>query len=160
QVVISFPNLEVGDAIEIKWTTRGKNPEYQGQFFSRYTFGDDSYPVAVDELRVRLPRTQGLKFAVSSGKIEPVVRDDGDHRTYHWRVTNRRQLPQDDNLPPKEELRMQVGFSTFTSWDEVGKWKDQIRTRCWECTPEVRKVVEAVTRGLTTPEQKARALTY
>src|SRR5262245_20379857 len=28
QLVISFPNLAVGDVLEVKWTTRGKNPEY------------------------------------------------------------------------------------------------------------------------------------
>src|SRR5262249_29462453 len=54
QLVISFPSLEVGDVIEVKWTTRGKNPEHAGQFFTRYTFGDDQYPVVHDELRVRL----------------------------------------------------------------------------------------------------------
>jgi tetratricopeptide (TPR) repeat protein len=160
QVVISFPFLEVGDAIEVKWTTRGKNPEFQGHFATRYTFGDDSFPVVLDELRVRLPRTKALKFATRGGTVEPVVRDEGELRTYHWRATNRRQLPQDDNLPPKEELRLQLGCSTFASWDEVGKWKEQIRARYMECTPEIRKVVETVTRGLDTPEQKARALTY
>src|SRR5207302_1720302 len=55
QLVISFPSLEVGDAIEVKWTTRGKNPEHQGRWFTRYTFGDDQFPVVRDELRVRTP---------------------------------------------------------------------------------------------------------
>src|SRR5262249_42205388 len=48
QLVISYPSLEVGDVVEVKWTTRGKNPEHQGQFFTRYTFGADTYPVVVD----------------------------------------------------------------------------------------------------------------
>src|SRR5262249_43275716 len=34
QLVISFPSLEVGDTFEVKWSTRGRNPEYQGQFFT------------------------------------------------------------------------------------------------------------------------------
>ena len=44
QLVISFPTLEVGDTVEVKWTTRGSNPEHQGHFFTRYTFGDDRIP--------------------------------------------------------------------------------------------------------------------
>ena len=44
ELVISFPGLEVGDVMEVHWTTRGKHPEYQGQFFNRYTFGHDKYP--------------------------------------------------------------------------------------------------------------------
>ena len=36
QLIISFPGLEVGDTIEVKWSLRGKNPEHAGQFFTRY----------------------------------------------------------------------------------------------------------------------------
>src|SRR5207244_1093286 len=63
QVVISFPNLQIGDIIEVKWTTRGKNPQYFGQFFTRYTFGDDRYPTLRDELRVRVPNSKKLTFS-------------------------------------------------------------------------------------------------
>ena len=35
-----------------------------------------------------------------------------------------------------------------------------MRADCWQCTPEIRQVVQQTTRGLKTPEQKARALTY
>jgi tetratricopeptide (TPR) repeat protein len=160
QLIISFPNLEVGDVIEVKWTTRGKNPEYQGHFFTRYTFGDDRYPVALDELRVRLPKSRTLKYATVNGKVEPIVRDEGDDRLYLWRVTDRRELPQDESLPPREEMRLQVACSTFADWDEVGRWRRQLVADCWKCTEEVEKVVQEVTRGLDSAEAKARALTY
>jgi tetratricopeptide (TPR) repeat protein/transglutaminase-like putative cysteine protease len=160
QLIISFPNLEVGDAIEVKWTARGKNPEYQGQFFTRYNFGDDQYPAALDEMRFRLPRDRTLKYATVNGKLKPTIREAGDYRLYHWRVTNRPALPQDDNLPSREELRLQVVCSTFACWEEVGKWKQKLRADCWKCSQEIRKVVQKITRGLKTPEEKARALTY
>ena len=35
QLVISFPNLQVGDIYEVKWTVRGKNPEHDGHFFNQ-----------------------------------------------------------------------------------------------------------------------------
>lgn len=160
QVIISFPTLEVGDAIEVKWSVRGKNPEFQGHFFARYGFGDDRYPVVRDEMRVRLPKSRALKYACSGGKIEPNIQNDGDWRTYYWEAKNRPELPQDENLPSKEEFRLEVVCSTFTSWDEVLEWKRKLRTDCWNCTPEIRQVVEHVTRDLKTPLEKARALTY
>ncbi len=160
QLVISFPTLEVGDVFEVKWTTRGKNPEHGGHFFTRYTFGDDRYPVAVDEMFVRLPKARQLRHKVTGGALEPTVTEQGGQRTFHWRVTDRAQLPQDDSLPPKEELRLQLACSTFQSWDEVFKWKQGLRKDCWECTAELRKIVADVTRDLKTPEEKARALTY
>jgi tetratricopeptide (TPR) repeat protein len=160
QLVISFPDLDVGDVIEVKWTARGKNPEYLGQFFTRYNFGDDRYPVAVDEMWFRLPKSRTLKYAGVNGKLEPAVRTDGHYRLYHWRVTGCRSLPQDDNLPSKEELRLQVVCSTFASWEEVGRWKEKLRADCWKCTQEIRNTVREVTRGLKAPADKARALTY
>jgi len=160
QLVISFPDIGVGDVIEVKWTTRGKNPEHQGRFFTRYAFGDDTYPVVEDELYVRLPKTKKLCYATVAGKLEPVVEEKDGLRTYHWRTTNRPRLPLDDSLPSKEDLRLQISLSTFATWDEVYEWKKQLRADCWECTPEIRKTVVEVTKGLEKPTDKARALTY
>jgi tetratricopeptide (TPR) repeat protein len=160
QLIISFPSLEVGDVIEVKWTVRGRNPEHDGRFFTRYSFGDANYPVLVDEFRVRLPRDVPLKYTAVAGKIDPVRKEEGGWADYRWRVTNSRRLPQDDNLPSKEDMRPSVVCSTFASWEEVGRWKQRLRADCWECTPAVRALVQEVTRGLTTPEARARALTY
>jgi tetratricopeptide (TPR) repeat protein/transglutaminase-like putative cysteine protease len=160
QLVISYPSLEVGDVIEVKWTTRGKNPEHQGQFFARYTFGADTYPIVTDEMRVRLPKDRILKYQTTGGKLDPVIAEEGGNRTYHWRASNRRQLPQDEHLPSKEHLRLQASCSTFASWEDVHKWKQQLRKECWNCTPEVRQIIQDVTKDLQTPLEKARALTY
>jgi tetratricopeptide (TPR) repeat protein/transglutaminase-like putative cysteine protease len=158
-LIISFPRLEVGDCFEVKWTVRGKNPEHAGHFFTRYTFGDDRYPVVRDEMRVRLPKERTLKSASVGGRLDPEIKEEAGQRTYHWKVDNRPQLPQDDYLPSKEELRLQVACSTFASWDEVFKWKHNLRKDCWHCTADMRRIVQDVTKGLQTQEDKARALT-
>src|SRR2546423_3996357 len=84
QLVISFPNLEVGDCYEVKWTTRGKNPEFGGRFFTRVSFGDDQWPVVRDELRVRLPRGMPLHHATVNGEVQHRRHDAGDVRTHSW----------------------------------------------------------------------------
>src|SRR5262249_21367266 len=113
QLIISFPSLEVGDVIDVEWTVRGKNPEHAGQFFTRYTFGDANYPVAADELPVRLPKDMTFKFAPFAGKIEPDRVEEKDQGTvlYHWKAVNVPKPPQDENLPSKEELRVGVACS-------------------------------------------------
>jgi tetratricopeptide (TPR) repeat protein len=161
QLVISFPNLEVGDVYEVKWTTRGRNDEFFGKFFMRSSFGDDQYPVVRDEMRVRLPRDMPFKYASVNGKVEPAITDEGSsYRQYYWLVTNRPAPPQDSDRPSREELRLEVACSTFASWEEVGAWKEKLRAECWNCTPEIRDIVKQVTRDLKTPLEKARALTH
>lgn len=160
QLILSFPSLQVGDAYEVRWTVRGKDPEFGGEFFTRYTFGDDTYPIARDELHVRLPVAKPFKYAVINGKLDLKVTEKDGQKHYRWRVTNRPGLPRDTDHPSKEELRLQVACSTFASWDAVGQWKRTLRAECWKCTPEVRRTVAEITRGLKTPTEKARALTH
>src|ERR1700677_1775624 len=75
QLVISFPNLEVGDVYEVKWTVRGKNPEFGEHFFTRYTFGDDRYPTVREEMRIIIPKDKPLKFATINGKVEQTIHE-------------------------------------------------------------------------------------
>jgi tetratricopeptide (TPR) repeat protein len=159
-LILSLPTLEVGDVFEAKWTVRGKNPEHGGQFFTRYVFGDITYPVALDEFKVRVPKTMPFRYAVVGGKNEPSVTEDDDTRTYVWGAKNNKPLPQDDNLPPRDELRQTVAVSTFPSWEAVGEWKEKLRADCWVCNDELRKAVAEITKDIRQPVAKARALTY
>jgi tetratricopeptide (TPR) repeat protein len=160
QLIISLPTLEVGDVLEVKWTVRGRNPEYAGNFFTRYSFGDANYPVVLDELRVRMPKSKTFRYACVNAKLDPEVTRAKDHDTYRWKMTNCKKLPQDENVPSKEELSVSVACSTFASWEEVGRWKHKLREESWRCAPEVAAVVREATKGLTDPTEKARAVTY
>src|SRR5947209_11058902 len=108
ELVISFPGLEVGDVMEIHWTTRGKPPEYQGQFFYRYTFGHDKYPVARDEWTVRVPKDRLLRFTLVNGKVPQTEREDGGERVYHFAGKDLAPPPQGDRLPPADERQIQA----------------------------------------------------
>jgi tetratricopeptide (TPR) repeat protein len=160
QLVISFPALEVGDVVEVRWTVRGKNPEHAGHFFSRYSFGDAQFPVALDQFIVRLPKDRPLKYATAHGKVDLVVSTTATHRTFTWGQHDIPRPPRDEDLPSREELRATLLVSTFTSWEQIGAWKQKLRASSWECIPEIAKVVAEVARSCKTPHDKARALTY
>jgi tetratricopeptide (TPR) repeat protein len=159
EVVISFPGLETGDVMEVHWTTRGKHPEYQGQYFYRYTFGHDKYPVARDEWTIRVPKDRPLKFAVVNSDLKPEIHDEGDERVYHFAGSDFAAPPQGERLPPADERLVSAYAGTFATWQDVFDWERKlIADRC-DCPPEGAKIVEEVTRELTDPISKARALT-
>ncbi len=160
ELVVSFPNLAVGDVYEVKWTTRGKDPENFGHFYRRYGFGYDLYPIAREELRVLLPAKTKLNFAYREDDIEHTFRVIGSNRFHQWSVIDNKPLANDTDAPPREMLRKEVLCSTFSDWKQVADWKKRLRADCWKCTPEIRKIVAEVTAGLKTPLEKARALTY
>jgi tetratricopeptide (TPR) repeat protein len=160
QLIISFPHLEVGDVFEVKWTIRGKNPEYAGRFFTRYAFGDVTYPCVTDELRVRVPKAMPFKYASFIGKIDPIRTEDKDQVLYLWKSVHNERLPQDENMPSKEDLRAGVACSTFPSWQAVGKWKMALRKESWVCSTDVQETAKDAIKGLSDPIAKSRALVY
>src|SRR5262249_12060452 len=131
QLIISFPGLDVGDVVEVKWTVRGKNPEHDGQFFQRYAFGDTDYPLLMDEVRVLLAKGKELKYQLREGagdvKVKRREKRRGDGRYLRWSAKDGPRPPQDENLPSREEMRPTLMLSTFASWEAVGEWKHKLR---------------------------------
>jgi hypothetical protein len=160
QLLISFPDLTAGDVIEVKWGLHGKDPEGHEQFYGSHRLGSDYYPTVHAELRIRLPHGRALYSRVSGGQLDLAVHEGDDGRLSHWQVRVSPPLPAEKDLPSKEEQRLKIHYSTFATWDEVDDWCQKVRKGCWECTPDMARVIQDMTRGLTTEADKARALTY
>jgi tetratricopeptide (TPR) repeat protein/transglutaminase-like putative cysteine protease len=158
QLVISFPGLEIGDVMEVYWTTRGKHPEYQGQWFNRYTFGHDKYPVARDEWTIRVPKNKPLHYAIVNGEVPVTLREEGDEKVAHFAAKSLAAPPQGERLPPADERQVQAFASTFDTWDDVQRWERQLICDRCDCPTDAKKIVEDLMRGLTDPTAKARVL--
>jgi tetratricopeptide (TPR) repeat protein/transglutaminase-like putative cysteine protease len=158
ELVISFPGLEVGDVMEIHWTTRGKHPEYQGQFFYRYTFGHDKYPVARDEWTIRLPKDRVLRQVVVNGPVPLTITEDGNEKVYRFAGKDLAPPPQGDRMPPADERQCQAYAATFDTWEDVRHWEHQLIADRSDCPPEGKKIVDEVVGKLTDPVAKARVL--
>lgn len=165
ELIISFPGLEAGDVIDVRWTTRGKNPEYAGHYFTRYHFGDDQYPICQEAFHVRLPAGKTLKHALinphllANPKMTPTIVEEKDAKTFTWRDGNLLPIVKEDHLPSREERRPGIAISTFANWEEVAQWERQTRAACGECIPELKQIVERVKREHKSPEAITRALT-
>jgi Domain of Unknown Function with PDB structure (DUF3857)/Transglutaminase-like superfamily len=165
ELIISFPGLEVGDVVEVEWTTRGRNPEYAGQFFTRYAFGDDRFPIVSEVFCARAAKEKTLRYGLFAAnllpnpKMQPEIREDALAKTFTWRVDNRYPVVKEDHSPPKEELRPGVAISTFATWDEVAAWERRIRDGCFDCDPELKNIVHDVKQHNKTATAVAHELT-
>src|SRR5207244_2712001 len=158
QVVVSFPNLDLNDVIEVHWTVRGRHPEFGDQFFYRYTFGNEKYPTARDEWTVRLPKNRELRFASINGDVPVAITEDSEWKSYSWKSANRPATPPGEKQPPADETKLQVACSTFPSWEAVHQWEKQALSGRCDCPSDAKPLVAELTRGLTDPTAKARAL--
>ena len=79
---------------------------------------------------------KAFKYATVNGNVDPKIdRARRPQALSLERVATAPELPQDENLPSKEELRLQVACSTFPPWEAVGQWKQKLRADCWKCLP-------------------------
>jgi hypothetical protein len=171
-VIVSFPNLEAGDVIEVKWTVRRAWRNAELAAFGRcISFGRlspldeeadnsrDCFPVARQVVRLCLPQLREdlrLRFAVAGGAVEYKVEEQASSRRHTWQATNYRAGSAPG--PASEDKRLTLYCSMIPSWDTLGP---SLRTQlkdCWECTPEIQRLVEEQTHRRPTATEKARAL--
>jgi len=164
ELIVSFPALEVGDVIDIKWTTRSRHPEYDGQYFGRYSFGDPRFPILNEVFSIRTAKP--IKWAyfnpalLANPKMKPEESADNGDRLYVWRDSKRLPVEKEQDMPDDEEMRPGIAFSTFTSWQQVGDYERKIRKECAECTVGIKEVVDRIVKEQAKPEAIVRELTH
>lgn len=157
-VIVTLSQLAVGDVIEVKYTRNMTDPQFAHHYFDSCRFSHDLYPIHRSELVVRLPAGQQLKFA-ACGEVPRPTRETTDETVaYRWRMENVPPFPPENDLPHDNGYAPLVDFSTFRSWEELGRAIVRLRGDRDECTPDIRRQVEQIIAGKRTPLQRTRAL--
>jgi hypothetical protein len=114
-------------------------------------------PMAELEVEVRARNDAPIHFAFrNQPDATPAVATSPYGAAYRWRFTDRAALV-DEVLAPSDRLpRLLV--STFPDWTDFGAWYARLVRLADQPTPELVAKAAELTRGLTTPRQKAEAL--
>jgi len=152
---VAVKGLGVGDTLEYQTTLRTVKPEVSGQFWLEYSFQKDL--IALDEqLDLDLPADKAV--TVASADLQPTVTSAGGRKLYHWASSNLARP--DPDAPPKsvKHWKPSVQITTFTSWEQVGAWYDSLQRDSLIVTPTIQAKADALTKGLTSNEDKLRAI--
>src|SRR5262249_33517620 len=153
---VAVKSLGVGDVLEYLVRYRIVKPEVPGQFWYEYSFVKRA--VAKDEqLEISVPREKHLR--VVSPEFKPEVNEEGARRVYRWKQSNLTVKETDPNegarrIPPNPDVQV----TTFASWEEVGKWYRGLQKDSLQVTPAIQAKAAALTKGLTSDEDKIRAI--
>jgi len=152
---VAVKGLGVGDALEYQVSLKTLRPEVPGHFWFEYSFEKDL--IDLDE-QVDLDVPADKPVTVASADIEPTVSRTGGRKLYHW-VSKNLARP-DPDAPPKsiKHLKPSIQATTFTSWEQVGAWYRSLQTDSLTVTPAVQTRATELTRGLTSDEDKIRAI--
>lgn len=171
---VAVPGLVSGDTLEYEVATRIAVPFAATQFWTEQRFIRDA--IALDEqVELNLPgaRQFSLKapgYRVLDGKVEPNQApvkgvsfsrsDEGGRTVLRWHRANLVQSSGDDQQRATEETHRSpdIQLTTFRNWEEVARWEAELWKDKVQPSAEVTEKAAEITKGLTTQDEKARAL--
>jgi tetratricopeptide (TPR) repeat protein len=157
---VHFPRLSKGDVVELRYRIEdvGQRNEFS-DYFGEIVYLQQAEPVYGAEYVLRTPKARNFYFHASP--LPGLARGDtveGDTRVYSFKVPEVAPLLPEPTMPPFGEVLGHIHVSTYQTWDQIAAWyaglaKDQLKP-----DDDVRKRVAALTKGLTDPADKVRAI--
>lgn len=162
---VAVKGLSVGDVLEYQIKENTTKPLAPGQFWTSYEFTTEQI-VLDEQLQISLPRDRAVK--IKSTKIQPSVSEAGEYRIFTWHSANLQHKDESDKKRKVfEDLWKQargrlpqpdVQISSFTSWEDVGRWYGGLQEDRVKPTPEVTARAAELTKNAANDEAKMRAL--
>lgn len=152
---VTVKALDVGDILEYLVRYRTLKAQVPGEFWYEYTF-TKAYITRDEELEITVPREKYVK--VSSPDLSPAVKEDGPRKVYAWKTSNLDLKDRDALLKKSEAPKPSVSITTFRSWEEVGRWYDELQRSQVAVTPQIRAKAAELTKGLSSDDDKIRAI--
>jgi hypothetical protein len=150
---VAVRGLGVGDTLEYQVTLRTLKPEVPGQFWLEYSF-EKNVVVLDEQLDLDVPAE--MSVTVASSDVQPTTTAASGRKLYHW-VSSNLTHP-DPKAVPKKHWKPSVQVTTFTSWEQVGAWYQSLQRNSLAISPAIQAHADALTRGLTTDDDKVRAI--
>jgi len=158
EISIVFPGLEVGDAIEyiVHQTYEPLiDNGFTGMYFLQYT-----EPIAESVVTIVGPESMPLKHAVKDVDAEFSESTDGGVTTYTWRTSDVPKIEREMAMASPAQFAGRLIVSTVHTWEELSRYMWKMTDDKCVATDSVKDVVAEVTEGLTTTEDKIRAIHY
>ncbi len=166
---VRFPRLAAGDVVELQYRIDDVS---ERNAFADY-FGDIDYlqsnePIARAEYVLITPKKRTFYFnkpafmlgtaAGATPSLSQTTEEKGDQRIYRFVATNVPPALPEPNQPPYTEFLGHVHVSTYKTWDEMGAWYWGLVKDQFTADDEVRRRAAEITKGKTTPRDKAIAV--
>jgi hypothetical protein len=161
---LTVPAFKPGDvlAIRVEWTVH--TALAPGHFFAEHNFMAD-FVVLEERLQIDVPAARPVTIVLSDGAPREATGLKGavenGRRIYRW-TTSRATVPATADAVPSADGDQPnapaVRLSTFTSWEDLGRWYAGLAEAAVKVDDRIRAQAEAIVKGLTTDEERIRAI--
>ena len=157
---ITFPGVDVGDAVEMKYKLSRKLPTRPGYFDDTFNF-QSTLPIVEAHYSVdgpaALPLTSEIYHPERGTKIAVSKETKGDRVHYLWHVDNEPQLVEETGMDQSLEVPSLV-ITTDPSWQHYSTWWADLAAPQMDLTPELAAKAKELTKDAKTDAEKIKAL--
>ncbi len=156
---LRFPTLQRGDVVELDYRLSpdsAANP-YGDYFGELVTFGS-ALPRRLQRYVLITPAGANLNVLESRVAQPAQVRVDGNERVYSWEARNLDPLPSEPRGPALTEVAPYVHVSTFSSWQQLGRWYARLIEPQFVLDTSLREVSSGIVAGAHTDQEKIAAI--
>ncbi len=137
---IHWPSLEPEAVITLSYTIKHK-PRIPGNFQSVFTF-QDWMPIRKAEFSLETPSDMMMfldwKAYQTNGIEELPLEFTSTGNTYYWTLAKSPGIISEYGMPALSAVAPTIQISTFTSWNEIGKWWwDRVLPMMKEIRPDI-----------------------
>src|ERR1051325_121714 len=159
---ITVPGLRPGEVLEYDFFTKTTQPLAPGQFWMEHDFTRRGI-VLDDELELDIPKGRVVKLKTGPD-YDPKETVKGDRKIYTWKTSYTKRDDDDDDKKPAKKSRNPrfdvpaVQMTTFSSWEEMGRWYAPLVQERIAVTPELKARADEITKSAATDIDKINLL--
>jgi len=158
EVSVVFPGLEIGDAVEYM-IHQDYEPlidnGFNGIYFLQYV-----EPIAESSVTIVGPQDLPLVHIVKNGEAEFTESTGGGRTTYTWTTHDTPKIERELAMAPPRQFAKRLIVSTMQTWDETSRYVWEMVDEKCVVDESISELVSEITEGLTTTEDKIRAIHY
>jgi hypothetical protein len=159
---VAVKSLAPGDILEFSSHLRVTKPLASGQFWMEYEF-DKGDIVTRETLEVSIPAGRPLKIKNRGPKPETL--EQGGRQIYRWNYSNPKRHEQSDDDEQRawkkargRQDQPDILLSSYSSWDEVGRWYEQLQDERVRPTAEIQAKAAGLTKNASDQLAKLKAI--
>jgi len=174
--LLSLPPLEPGDGLEFITYKKGFQiayldeegtevdderyiPPMRGHFYDVVTF-QGSLPMLEKTYVVRVPRDKLIQYSQYNGEVMSSLTFNDTQLIYTFWKDDIPAVEREPRMPDLQDVVPKVVMATVPSWPEKSRWFFETNEWVFESNPEIDQMVEEVTGGLRTDQEKIAALVH
>lgn len=158
----SLPAVDEDCILDYEYVTDQHRSQMPGHFWTKWWFQGGTDPVVESRLTLIAPKGLKLRQDLRNSDVKPTVTESADGKTVTrvWAARNVAPIEVEPLMPGADRVAPRLFLSTLGSWQDIAAWYDRLARPRMEADATVKARALALTKGKTTPEEKAKAIFY